>query len=611
MALSEIIINDVVLAQTKIAISESDYPTLRQYLLERKPLLPVTNRINSLLSELCSTDKKTSIHHLTQQACISQINSDHQEIASDEQERNNDNALKLNYNKELLSLENRISQLDLKCFHQQNVVNQLSRELNELKLNRSEINRTINRIYNERHLLHSRYLQTSSYPHGNVHRHPNSAPFAHIHHISNVHVHLHSPTTIVYSFEDQLTWNRLLLEENGFIEEEQRLTRIIDAKIIDCSKEEINLSQLLNDKKQTNEYCIAKRHQINIDLPNKERNRQIRNQERIARQNAQATNDPTLQQLSYNNHEKLKQQITNKNDELDNKQSQLMGETMASSYSVYISQLELALRKTDVKVNVNERVSLRMILTKIKTLIEMEKSEQNFIRSLNKEKNNLSILKDNLTQNTNQLNLYATEPPKLIAENESLTAQNKTLTLNSDSAGNLRKKALYLSLFGTSVSLLSAGLVSLLAISPLFFAIPGVLGLLTLVSLTVALVYHIKKSTSDQQLNQNKDTIFNNESTIVTHGQKGNELNQTIIPTLTVQINNAEQTVAQIEIELKNQQEAMSQLIKEAENVTSTHSGNDTFFRSTVDNVSSFPEPSAPPLPPAYESEDQPNFRQI
>lgn len=37
MALSEVVINDIVQSQTKAVISESNYHLLRQYLLERKP----------------------------------------------------------------------------------------------------------------------------------------------------------------------------------------------------------------------------------------------------------------------------------------------------------------------------------------------------------------------------------------------------------------------------------------------------------------------------------------------------------------------------------------------------------------------------------------------
>lgn len=46
MALSEIIINDIVQSQTNAVISESNYHILRQYLLERKPVSRVLNPIN-------------------------------------------------------------------------------------------------------------------------------------------------------------------------------------------------------------------------------------------------------------------------------------------------------------------------------------------------------------------------------------------------------------------------------------------------------------------------------------------------------------------------------------------------------------------------------------
>ena len=108
MALSDVIISDLVLKQTNATISESNYHALRQYLLERKPLLTITNAINSLLSEHISIEKQKYVQHFTQLACGAQHTSDIQEANTDEQERINDSLLQESYNKELPVLERTI-----------------------------------------------------------------------------------------------------------------------------------------------------------------------------------------------------------------------------------------------------------------------------------------------------------------------------------------------------------------------------------------------------------------------------------------------------------------------------------------------------------------------
>lgn len=607
MALSEISINDRVISKTNAAISEANYHILRQYLLARKPLLTVTNTIDSLLAEHCTTDKQVFMHQATQLACKAQKNSDIQEAISDEVEKNNDNLLSSTYSRELPILDSRLNQLDMKCFHQQKSCNQASSQLHELKINLGQINQTIDRIHNERQLLNSRYAYGPQYPHGNIHTHyPHGTQFTQGH-----------PTlTVVYTLQDQLELNRLIHEENRLIEERRRLTYLVDTKDTENTREERNLNKLLTDKNQAAEHCSDVKRQLEVYLPNKAQQRHIRNEERIAREHARKTDDANLQQLSHKNLGALQQQISTQNQKLDNKRNQLMDKAVETSYPIYITQLEHALQQKDgPKITFNEHATLMTLLTMMKNYSEMEESERTIIRSLNDEKNTLRTLQKNLTDNNCQLQQYTSSNPQLINQNKELAEENINLNLNSESADNHRTNALYTSLFGLSSSLLSGGLIStFMFISPVYFAIPAALALLTVISLTIAVIYHFNKSASDDQITQNKQTICENETTLFKQVEKVRELSVTTIPSLNTQIDKSKKAIALTETKLKDQQEAMSQLSSKAKNVTSTYSGPSTFFGGgcTAEPVSNYPTlPSAPPAEMApYEDIDPPAYEQ-
>jgi hypothetical protein len=417
MALSEIIIDDLVLYHTNAAISESNYHTLRQYLLERKPLLTVTNSINSLLSEHCNADKHTLTNSLIQIACEAQSKSDIQEAMRDEQEKNNDDLLKSSYKTELPILESRMTQLEMKCFHQQSICDQLRSQLREHTINLRHVNQAIERIQAERQLVHSRYAYIPPHPQGNVHCH-----------YPDLHYPGYPTLPVVYSLQDQLILDRLLNEENRLSMERQRLTYLVEAKDTESTKEERNLNRFIKEKKRTEERYSEIKQQIDVELPNKEHQRQTRNQERMLRENARNSNDPSLQQLSHKNREALQQQIASQSHELENKRNQLMDKAVETGYDVYITQLEQALQQTDgPQLSFNERDALKRILGLMKNFMTMREREQSIIYSLREEQNNLRKLKKNLLDSNTQLQSYIASEPMLIRENRQLTEENSSL----------------------------------------------------------------------------------------------------------------------------------------------------------------------------------------
>lgn len=591
MALSEIIINDIVQSQTNAVISESNYHILRQYLLERKPLSRVLNPIYSLLSEHCNQDKQAIINHLTQLACESQRNHDLQEARSDEQEGINENSLMINYRSELLTLENTLKELDTKCYQQQRQYNQVSRQFNELKVNMTHINQSIDRVRYERQLLDQQL--NHPYSDGNVYTNPPTH--------TGIYPDLSPP-------QDRHTRDRLLQEENRLIEERQKLMHLINSKETEKNKEEQNLNRLHKEKKEAEGRYSEVKHQIDVVLPNSEQQRQIRNQERLARENARASYDPHLLQLSHKNLEALKSQIETQIRELDERRNQLMGEATDISYKIYLTQLEQVLQESEKgpQITFNENNALKMILAMMKNMEEMAEKEKDISSSIDKERHNLHSLQKSLVGYTRQLERYLTSDPHLVKQNKALTEENTQLKQYSESADNWRTKAFYASLFSVGGSLISTGILNTFIISPVFFAIPGALAALGVVSLVIAVVSYCQKYFSDMQMEQNNQKIEKNELILMKQWKKANELSLSTIPSLNAKIEQSEKELYALEQKLQDQQHAMSLLLNKAQNVTSNYGGSSNFFGNTTGNV--FYLPSAPlhedsPLYPEIEGE--------
>lgn len=300
--------------------------------------------------------------------------------------------------------------------------------------------------------------------------------------------------------------------------------------------------------------------------------------------------------MTYKNQGLLREQIADKNRELDTIQNQLMKAASESSYAVYLMRLEQALERTDSpQITYPERHALKMILSTMYSYNEMERKAQKTQMALTEANAQLQQLRRNLTEKRQQLQHYSSSKPQLIKENQDRAATNNKLIQDRDSAGSVRTNALFFALFGVSTCSLSTGLVAGLMVSPLFFVIPGMLALSTLISLTVAVIYHFKKSGYENQIDENKQTILNNEATLAEQEKKADSINASIIPALNAQISEAEHNSAQIDKQLKEQQHAMSQLSGRAQNITSTYGGNNAFFTGTPDNVVYYPVlPSAP-----------------
>lgn len=467
----------------------------------------------------------------------------------------------------------------------------MSRQFNELKVNMTHINQSIDRVRYERQLLDQQL--NHPYSDGNVYTNPPTH--------TGIYPDLSPP-------QDRHTRDRLLQEENRLIEERQKLMHLINSKETEKNKEEQNLNRLHKEKKEAEGRYSEVKHQIDVVLPNSEQQRQIRNQERLARENARASYDPHLLQLSHKNLEALKSQIETQIRELDERRNQLMGEATDISYKIYLTQLEQVLQESEKgpQITFNENNALKMILAMMKNMEEMAEKEKDISSSIDKERHNLHSLQKSLVGYTRQLERYLTSDPHLVKQNKALTEENTQLKQYSESADNWRTKAFYASLFSVGGSLISTGILNTFIISPVFFAIPGALAALGVVSLVIAVVSYCQKYFSDMQMEQNNQKIEKNELILMKQWKKANELSLSTIPSLNAKIEQSEKELYALEQKLQDQQHAMSLLLNKAQNVTSNYGGSSNFFGNTTGNV--FYLPSAPlhedsPLYPEIEGE--------
>lgn len=581
MALSDIVINEEVQNKTNAAIYGSNYRSLRQYLLERKPLLTVTNAISTLLAEHRNTERQEFVLSHTLAACESQSKSDQQDALYDEQEQANDAVLKSSYSKELPVLESTISQLEIKCFIQQNHYSQVLARLAEYKISLAQVNKEIERNSQERSSFNTRYPY--SYPQANIH-----ALY------SNLLYPQTCPTSYIgLSIQEQIIWERLINEDLRLVAEQQRLMHLVDVVSGESKREESRLLGLQNEKKHTEERYSEVKGKIDVDLPNKEKQRLIRKQERFMREAARKDGDSNLLQLSPENREILKQKIATQDHLLESKCNHMMDQVMKISYSSYLHQLELILQqKSDLQVNFKQCEALKLLISMMKNYSDMEAREQIINNTLHSGKIRLAELQKIRTDCNKQLNQYIISNPEIIKENEKLKEDNNKLALQSESATYYRNLAFYSALFGVGSSLISGGILSTLLISPLFFSLPGILGLFTIVSIVVTIVSHFQKVDKDGQIDKNKVVMSNNEATIFEQCKKATEMSEKEIPALNAQISDIEKEMAQTEQELKQHHKSMNQLLSKAENITDTTYGKTNTFFTYEDELDPQPLPT-------------------
>ncbi len=587
MALSEIIINNEVQFQTSAAIVHSNYELLRKFILDRTPLAPVMMAITQNLTAHYLADKDAMVHQLTQDACQAQIINDIQDANTSEQERARDLSLIKSHTRDLPVQQHKQNLLDMKITHQQDILSQMRGSINEYKANLKGIDSALAGISKERAQLNSRY---SSIPQqGNVHGH--AQPVI----VSNPT----APGVILYTEQDQLIWDRLYREENRINAERTRTATLITLKENEFSSAEANLIDTQRELRQVNQDVAYMKRSLDIELPENERQRQIRHQERTTREHARQNHAPALQQLSVRSHQELQRKIESKTHELNHQHNQLKTKAEELSYPEYLNQLEVALSREDgPQVTFYENQTLKSLLHMIKNFFELEGTEQVINQNLSEAQKYLNQLYQNQTQNGHEVERLIASNATLKELNLTLGYGNYDLEINKQTAENIRTGAIYASIIAGGGTLITAAIGAFLLLNPILFAIPAALGLVMLVAIGIAVAYHFIKSSNENKIEENTQTIRTNEETIEQQKQQMSLINAQT-PELQSQITQAEQAVTGVKQQLTAHQSLMNSHMNKMHSMTSNPpSGNDFFFSSPNPGSMEDPTPSAPAYDP-------------
>lgn len=553
MALSVDSIKTLVQRHTDRLIGESDYTTLRRYLLKREPITEVITPIEAQVSHHYATEKQTLINQLTQEACEAQEASDAREANIDAEELVTDADLRVRITQELASLETKQRELKRNIIDQKSLLDQIYSALSYLNSQNVEVSTKIDRLFHQFPQVHV---------HGN--------------HQSQIHTHNHSQP-----YSQIIQHSVLLITKEGLIADisaqETKLTRIKG-----------RLNSYLDTETQTEQAIRERKKLLEVSLPEKDKNRQFRIRQRTARELAKKTAANINQLLSPENLKVLNIRISSQTAKLDIQCAKLQEMVTVESYSVYLKGLKQFFDENIIpRITLNESRALKDILDLMDRLPEMETKKAATMGAILEAQNKLDVLRLNFAKKTKQVRLANASILELQQKNQQLEDQNKQLTIKSQSLGRTQTNALYSSyveisgsvLSGVAVGLLNAGLLSNLIISPIFFAIPGALALVALVSFTVALVTYCHKSYTDATIKGNVISISMNECQINTKQLEVTEETENSIPKLEQDIKQTQQKIDEMTNDVFAQDRAIKQQLTMAKVISVSSSNSNSFFK--------------------------------
>ncbi|KTD74644.1 hypothetical protein [Legionella waltersii] len=573
MALSDIKIKDAVVHYTQSIITGSNYELLRQYLLERKPVQAVMESVKKDLHQLCESDKQRFKQEYTVSACETQLISDEQDAFSDQEQYDTETRLTQEYSIQLPELRKQLESLKSTYLLQEKSTQLVQTNLEMYKREESRIETRLSGIRTQKSLLTLQYPYTQT-----VHTHFHSHPAV---------VTTHPNSSYNWTWSNQLQWNNLCIEESQLLSELQQVRGNISSKKLECRFEETKLSELLEQKTTLERKIDSMQRQLNTEFPQNEKSRQRRKEERAFRASARKTEDPQLNQLSYRNREALSQKISTQNKALDRLKEKLDQEASDMSYSVFLTELELKLESQNTNhLLMNENEALKMILGIMKEYQLLATEEQRMQTQLKEENRKLQSLQRNLESNTQ------------------LAESNQQLTQNSESAASARNTSLFIG--GTSAvgGVVGAIMVTNMIVDPILFFVPGGLALVAVVSLIVAFVYHIQKSSYDADIDRNNKSMISNETELLDETYKKDNANSPK-PTLQQQIETTQKEIQTQSALLEEHQQAMIRLMQKGQNVSHTYQRIYPLFTPSENRGYPYtPQPSAPTddrMPPSYE----------
>jgi hypothetical protein len=585
MALSDINIKDAVVHYTQSIITGSNYELLRQYLLERKPIQAVMESVKSGLHQLCESDKQRFKQEYTVSAFETQLISDQQDNVSDQEQFETETRLTQEYSIQLPELKRQLESLKSTYLLQEKSTQLAQTNLDICKRDELRIETRLSGIRTQKSLLTLQYPYTQT-----VHTHYHSHPAV---------VTTYPNSSYNWTWSNQLQWNSLSIEESQLLGELQQVRGNVSNKKVECRLEEGKLSELYEQKTTLERKINAMQRQLSTEFPQNEKSRQRRKEERAFRASARKADDPQLNQLSYRNREALTLKISNQNKALDRLKDKLEHEASDMSYSSFLTELESQLQsQNSPNLLMSESEALKMILGIMKEYQLLAAKEQSMQTQLGEENRKLKSLQRNLESNTQ------------------LDQSNQQLTQNSDSAANARNTSLFIGGTSAAGGVVGAIMMANIMVDPILLFVPGGLALVAVVSLIVALVYHIQKSGYDSDIERNNKSMQENEVELLEESYKKDNSNSPK-PTLQQQIKATEDKVQKQSALLQEHQQSMVKLIQKGQNVSHTYQRLYPLFTPPEDSRYSYnPQPSAPTddrmppsyQPPAYNVDDLVNY---
>lgn len=566
MTLATITINDAVRHQTDLIIKKLTYQSLRQYILERKPLDAVNEAIDSMLLEAFKKDK----HHFTQQlqneASEQQQARDLKEAQLDAQEQVNDQLLKTNLSDTFPDLERNKAQVELNYLQQEHKTKQIDNEVNELRARIKTINNSIDQVRLNRQLVITQI------------------PYIYTPLMTHYHYHCHQHPASIYSgypVYQQASWAYSLNEEANLTSERTRLIDILASKTSEYCKEQITLNSLLNEKKTLEQQVQTHKSQLTRVLPDKEYQRQIRNQERNARAIASTNENNISQQLSYNSSEELNEKTAEKIVELNNLFNQLKHNSRAIGFAIFLNQLNTLLVSPDKDhITFSERNALEKMLVMINRYNEIVANQDKIKADLFNERAQFQ----DLQLDEKKINVLIKESNKLegdfVTNLNDINNEKNSLQQQIDLASTIKKSMLFTSLFGLSSGALSIGLIITFTANPLLFIIPAALALITVVALGIALGYDWHKSQKEKLLDKTIELGDQNIANIGKEKKKSTVFNQSILPGVIQKISQSEERIKELDAQSQQQQHEMDILFNKIENISPAKAANSSLFDS-------------------------------
>ncbi|QLZ69307.1 hypothetical protein FOLKNPGA_02089 [Legionella sp. PC1000] len=583
MSLSKLNLERSVEEITDKYIESSHYSTLRDSCVLLSPISFVISEIKELLSRILQIDQEESTSDLTSDACSKQYKSDLDEQNQDHKESQDDSLLATTLEFQLQLLREKARSKELEILKYQDNIHRLQvriKSIEELILDKNA---------KETHQHHS-HPETADPLAKTTHNHPQPEAFeqqddktTHAHpevtsHLKTSHAHPDIP-------------------QHGHPEIDLEGEKNTLAKELKSLQRELTTEQLLH--RQLIESCSKFSKKL-LDLPEKEKQRQIRAVARSKRGRARLAGEPALLQLSEENCNSLKEAIKAEHKKLHQKQEQLMQRAIEISYQTYLTRLEIYLQSmTNLIYQENE--ALKQIIQFMREYLTLKAEEQR-VRLV---RNNVFVEKEEIVQDKSQkekkVERFKQSNPQLTLKNVSLGKENEQLEIAIKERRNYRDTFLKIGLLfffltagGAGAGAAVAG--EIFAITSLFMAPAALLAVVTLSLFIAALIYTIKNSIDSNQLSKNQTIIRDNIVTITQQNSEMISLEKEIMPELANKISGAEGNLSRLDKHINGLFQHAELKLNNAKKVTVQYPSSQPFFTSDQTSQHTYHDssPSAP-----------------